>query len=436
MALSSNLTVFSDVTDGAPLSPAYLSGKFGVLDKNILEINTTSQAVTGIFNVKDATYGATGDGSTDDGAAIQAAIDAAEAASSTIGSGGVVYFPAGTYCFATGLTVQSNQVQLVGEGIQTSILDYTGSAVAVTLGQVATPIFRWKMKDLFVNGSNATGTIGVELNYAREGVMEDVWIGQGWSTAGVSLTGSAADVKGNWTNRFSRVHFHTCDAVGLFVGAQSNAVVFEGCRWTSCGTDNVLIHYANGVSFTNCQFENAGSGIEIRVTNPDSTTNGVNSLILIGCYFEQKAATSGARSLYIIENTTGGGKNHIEGFYASGCYCFGTNGSDYAFEFDNANKCYGMVVGCYFHGLDVAGVRTTQGADRIGVIGHTARDAHGGGSALPLMDTNSGAGNGVALEFEDDKLVIERDVAIEERILSTTVTTMPDAATPNVDSSN
>lgn len=43
-----------------------------------------------LFNVKS--YGAIGDGSTDDTSAIQAAIDAAAAA-----GGGVVYFPAGTY---------------------------------------------------------------------------------------------------------------------------------------------------------------------------------------------------------------------------------------------------------------------------------------------------------------------------------------------------
>lgn len=46
-----------------------------------------------VHNVKD--YGALGDGSTDDTAAIQAAIDATEAA------GGTVYFPPGTFVFTT-----------------------------------------------------------------------------------------------------------------------------------------------------------------------------------------------------------------------------------------------------------------------------------------------------------------------------------------------
>ena len=63
-----------------------------------------------VANVKD--FGATGDGSTDDAAAIQAAIDAAEA-----GGGGVVYFPASTsaYKISSTLTVTQN-VFLDGPG--------------------------------------------------------------------------------------------------------------------------------------------------------------------------------------------------------------------------------------------------------------------------------------------------------------------------------
>lgn len=60
------------------------------------------------YNVKR--YGALGDNSTNDTAAIQAAIDAAEAA-----GGGEVYFPRGIYRYTT-LTVDSNNVELIGEG--------------------------------------------------------------------------------------------------------------------------------------------------------------------------------------------------------------------------------------------------------------------------------------------------------------------------------
>ena len=54
----------------------------------------------GQFNVK--AYGATGDGTTDDTTAIQAAFDAANTA-----GGGTVYFPSGTYCISTTVTCSS-----------------------------------------------------------------------------------------------------------------------------------------------------------------------------------------------------------------------------------------------------------------------------------------------------------------------------------------
>jgi polygalacturonase len=57
------------------------------------KVNDNFLAVSGaMFNVKDPAYGAVGDGVTDDTAAIQAAINAIDAA-----GGGVLYFPKGTY---------------------------------------------------------------------------------------------------------------------------------------------------------------------------------------------------------------------------------------------------------------------------------------------------------------------------------------------------
>lgn len=73
-----------------------------------------SRLVQGIFNVQ--AYGAAGDGSTDDTAAIQAAIDAAEAA-----GGGVVQLPLGTYLVSSELTIEANRIVIQGEGSGTTI---------------------------------------------------------------------------------------------------------------------------------------------------------------------------------------------------------------------------------------------------------------------------------------------------------------------------
>lgn len=63
-----------------------------------------------VFNVKD--YGAVGNGTTDDSAAIQAAITAA----STVVAGGTVFFPPGFYNVLTGLTLTAPNIKLLGAG--------------------------------------------------------------------------------------------------------------------------------------------------------------------------------------------------------------------------------------------------------------------------------------------------------------------------------
>lgn len=62
------------------------------------------------FNVVQ--FGATGDGITDDGAAIQDAFDACNAA-----DGGTVYFPSGTYCISKTVFFYSNQKIVFEDGV-------------------------------------------------------------------------------------------------------------------------------------------------------------------------------------------------------------------------------------------------------------------------------------------------------------------------------
>jgi hypothetical protein len=65
-----------------------------------------------IFTVTDPAYGATGDGSTDDTAAINAAIAALNATT----RGGVLFFPPGTYRVTAALTAITKPAQILGGG--------------------------------------------------------------------------------------------------------------------------------------------------------------------------------------------------------------------------------------------------------------------------------------------------------------------------------
>lgn len=82
----------------------------------------------GYYDVKGPSYGAKGDGTTDDTVAVAAAIAAAAAA-----GGGTVYFPPGTYRFAPGasgaaIAVSAANIRFLGAGARSSILKVYGSS--------------------------------------------------------------------------------------------------------------------------------------------------------------------------------------------------------------------------------------------------------------------------------------------------------------------
>lgn len=119
---------------------------------------TTSGAAAPIpfFNVKD--YGATGNGTSDDTAAIQAAINAAQPAN------GIVLLPAGTYIVSTPLSVTS-PIGVIGQGVVATTIKASVSmseVVSFTPGG-AGGFFR----DLTVDG-NGFSTYAINQSIATE----------------------------------------------------------------------------------------------------------------------------------------------------------------------------------------------------------------------------------------------------------------------------
>jgi hypothetical protein len=85
-------------------------------------VQTSLDTTTPMVNVK--THGAVGDGSTNDTAAIQAAIAAVPV------TGGTVYFPAGTYIVSSTLTIDKDSTTLLGVGAA-SVLRVPSSALGI-----------------------------------------------------------------------------------------------------------------------------------------------------------------------------------------------------------------------------------------------------------------------------------------------------------------
>tara|TARA_R110000737_G_scaffold250459_2_gene260172 strand:- start:91 stop:1524 length:1434 start_codon:yes stop_codon:yes gene_type:complete len=110
-------------------------------------------------NVKD--FGATGNGSTDDTAAIQAAIDAAS-------NGGSVYFPRGKYYCASGLEVGRLNFTMYGEaGSNQSNLENFSSAIVfgdtsgagITFNNASYTLKRITLRDMGFHGNTSAATL-------------------------------------------------------------------------------------------------------------------------------------------------------------------------------------------------------------------------------------------------------------------------------------
>lgn len=153
-----------------------------------------------VYNVK--TYGAVADGVTDDRNAIQAAINAAAAA-----SGGIVFFPPGTYQMNSGVSITTSGIRLIGTGMFASKLQVaagsgfnviTFQAPSGNAGNLGTYIYGCGIENLFIsrNGVTSSTTAAVTLKYVSMFVATNVRI----FNFGVGLYLSA----GLW-NYFERV---------------------------------------------------------------------------------------------------------------------------------------------------------------------------------------------------------------------------------------
>lgn len=256
-----------------------------------------SQLNFAVFNVKD--YGAVGDGVTDDTAAIQAAITAANAA-----GGGTVYAPTGTYLISSSL-VLSTGVTLRGDGSIYSSVSTTGNTVI-------------KLDDNsdcdIIQVATGTKNVGIERIYFH----------------------------GNGSNQAS--------GDGLSIESGASIVSIDRCK--VCYSKEVGIRWAASygwITFTDCVYNYQEgiliSGSDVSVVQSECQDNDFGDS---GTYYNCKVTGDNARLKLVkcgSDNSTNAGGFYISGAWAVLADCTAQN-NDTVGAYTAGS--YNTFVGCVF----------------------------------------------------------------------------------------
>lgn len=262
-----------------------------LVDGAAKSIQAAIAAFSGIFyNVKDPTYGAEGDGATNDASAIQAAIDAANSA-----GGGIVFFPKGTYQVGSAIVLKTG-VSMWGTGPYSSIIETTHATNDVLQGSaVHSPGEYCAINDLMIRASlSASGAMFATSAASGYYYFRNVKFGDGtnetgdlvqdtngcfldferctWALASATQDGIVATASAN-----TRVSANSCHFYPVTAPSSTIFVDVGDCRITNC--------------FFNCGDATSGTLSCIR-------TNA--SAIITGNRFEQ---TGGATTTAITSNT-------------------------------------------------------------------------------------------------------------------------------------
>lgn len=360
------------------------------------------------FNVKSPTYGATGNGSTDDATAIQAALTAAGAA-----GGGTVFLPAATYATTKCLNVPSN-VTLMGDGMGVTTIKaisglMTGSNGGINGGysvleQSSTATGNIVIRDLTVNANHsAVGVVSGSANRQNAGVVDFR------ALTGVSFIN--VEVKDGW-------FYH------LTVWTSTDVLV-QGCKVTGPGTSGVY-DQLDGIHLTCCTRQ-----------------------AIVDCQIDMGVGTDGDDGI-ALHQFPSSGIDVVDAVVADNRIRGGNNGS--GIDLANADGTIKgvTITGNLIHDGTNKGVVTnwfgffTGTTQDVTIVGNTIRDCAGGSIVLGDLTGNNAPyslfrvsgnqcsrSNGQPLQISTTNA---SNISIERASLPPT--TLTDGATVSLDASN
>jgi hypothetical protein len=217
------------------------------------------------INIKS--FGAIGDGASDDTRAILAAIAHADSTGRF-----AVYFPAGDYKFSRTIRL-SNFISLIGDGVDVSILRYTGSGSAISInGTARDQIVKNQITGFSIYG-NPAATDGLLLNYASYSRFDNLRFYR--FTIGVLIEHS-------WLNTFTGVIAEACQQDGFNLGTNANSNALIHCSATTNARSGFFIEGVRGGALTDCNAELNGINIYICASKKRPT----EKITVMGGYFE------------------------------------------------------------------------------------------------------------------------------------------------------
>ncbi len=312
----------------AQLSEARAAGQTG----HIADTNALHRKANYVFDVVD--FGAVGDGTTDDTAAIQAAIDAAETA-----GGGDAYLPPGDYLITTTLTMK-DQVRLIGAGgwpTSAAGKDGVTSILASNINHIALGgVTGATIRSLSLTNTGTLNTSGAGL-YVNGGNTANLTVED------VHITGLEHALQVTATGLLTHVRFLMCQFAfngnthWLFAdGAVLNSATVESCRFEQNGSGFGAVEATGSAAATgsmvwkNCVFE----AMNIQYTVECGAN--VRGWKFDTCHFESNAASvANGADIHI-----GAGTGHVS---VIDCTFAGPGTS--ATSFHNIVKASGSIIG-------------------------------------------------------------------------------------------
>lgn len=312
--LLNDYLLVSHNTDGTPRAQAaVLAATVGLAD--LKTINPAAQSIGNFVLSNDginlkwkadtvidvSNYGAKGDGTTDDTAAIQSAIDAAV-------NGGTVFMPRGVY-MVTALTIRNKGTNILGDGRwATRLVRLSGNAPLITMSGSGTKIGHLRyasVNNIMISGNFMPGPL-VRSYYADTCLFGQINF--------IHCVGRAVDFVEVWDTRFIECAWENCGsatdactvlrnstAPGTFGYSQDNTnqIYFTSCRWEGFrngalrldGTFGGSTELLNGVFMVSCKMESiVAAGPFIQTTN-NTTVIFINQLYVAVTGFDAGYST-------------------------------------------------------------------------------------------------------------------------------------------------